>query len=147
MKFEKALIFLFILLIAPISQAFSQSRLPDLEKGLGFNEVTRLWGPPAEKQEFEAKRYDVWIYPNARVYFHEGRVATWSEGNEAVSLRTKTGKEAEQQERAAHEVDSVAVEDILTEIMKESPTPDEPAAPNPGGPSGVGEPRPLEIMK
>ena len=107
-----------------VVRAQDTRRLPPLSNSMSFHDVLKAWGAPQDKQELEAKRQDIWVYPAARVIFQNGRVAAWfQEGATLVdALPVKPPKEVVAANDGADGEDS-AVEEILRDILKEPPAP------------------------
>ena len=124
---------------------WSESKTPPLATGMHYAEVLALWGQPNEKQEKEPTREDIWIYRNSVVTFHEGRVTSWK-STTVVALPSPAPSISEQAAKDKRGKDSVGVEDILTDIMKNVPSDDSPEPPagrdnrNPNPLPGVGMP-------
>ena len=90
--------------------------------GMTYGEVIKLWGPPLEKREKELKREEEWRYAEARVIFRGGRVASWS-SESGLGAAPAAGVEAPAQSARSkvRDPDASVVQEIMTEIMKESP--------------------------
>jgi hypothetical protein len=114
--------------------------------GMSYRDVLRLWGGPVEKQEFEAKREDLWLYSSKKVRFKEGKVISIMDLTEAAvpaPTPVETAAKAKSAEaRAANgpkDPNAAVIQDILSEIMKgsaasgEEPNRQRPQAPPPGG--------------
>ena len=60
----------------------------ELALNMSHADVIRLWGSPSEKQEFESRRKEIWVFGDSSVVFLNGRVTSWSSGN-AMALEPK----------------------------------------------------------
>ena len=118
---------------------------PELSNSMSYYEVVKLWGAPQEKHELEAKRQDIWIYSDYKVIFSQGKVVAWiNTGAAAAPLRTAKNPGRNTIEGfgdtlnggLAAEAHEEEVEEILRDIMDESPeaaVPQPPAVVQPSG--------------
>lgn len=117
--------------------AQTPSQLSQLADGSSSAEVIAALGEPTERVEKEAKRDEIWRYPNAIVRFHEGVV---------VAVTNKSGEPQNVPPTPAAHVSERAktggkqVEELISEILREVPTDNSPAGP--GNPSGNPPPPP-----
>ena len=97
-------------------------------EGMDYQQVLKVWGAPLEKQEYESKREDLWLYHRKEIRFKEGRVMEIKQGP-AMKLNPQAvfAGEALKREVAStkaktegDERDVRVMEEILTEIMKGS---------------------------
>jgi hypothetical protein len=133
-----SLIFAASLLV--LSSAHAERKFTPLENGMAYQDVLRVWGEPAEREEQESKRGDVWTYPgNVKVFFKEGKVIAWSgiENPAPNKAELKELKEARAPGRA--EASGKSVDDLLSEILNEVPDLGEGS----GSGSQAGGPSPL----
>lgn len=150
-RFSLILLICCFLSLPSVSRAQS-SKLALLQQGSTPDEVIRILGEPADRHEREAKREVVWEYPQSEVLFREGLLVSWEErkthqeveADRRAVQQEKQVKEAREREIAARAEPS-AVEDIISEILKEVPTDNSPSAPVPGQ-IVPGDPRALEVM-
>ena len=133
----RSLAFTPALLVFTASFATGEPRTPELKRGMNSGDVIKLWGPPAEREEHEVKRRDIWVYPKgARVVFSESKVVEWKVGVNPIA-----------EPAAAHSVSAAPeintsfnpdTRDLVREIAKEVPSgpdvpySDAPEPPNPG---------------
>lgn len=106
-----------LLLILPV---FAEQDPSELSEGMTRNEVLKLWGPPVEKLEYEAKREDLWVYKETEVRFREGKVkwAKYREGSPFAKQQEEDQMVADREwDRLPGDSNTIAVEDILSEIM------------------------------
>jgi hypothetical protein len=89
-----------------------------LRDGMSMTEVLQNWGPPAERQEFEAKRENTWRYTNSTVRFHDGKVVGWGKSQKlpepesaaiSIPLPPRLAKKIEMKDST--------VEEILSELQ------------------------------
>jgi len=130
-----ALFFAVLCLLAFPLSAEAQRAYETLREGMTRSEVLQLLGPPVEKQEFAAKWEDVWIYRYTKIRFREGKLLSvmdrddvgsdvqWDTGRRwnkrRVKARHVNASETDQESsvNSKPDAESVAVEEILTEIM------------------------------
>jgi hypothetical protein len=122
-------VFLLALGVGPVAEA-DQGVVPrgaaTLESGMAMDEVLRSWGAPAEREEREAKREDVWHYANASVEFSNGRVVRWKKAENASLTATAAQPQTQRlpalSPRHERPIADKAVSEILDELQgDESP--------------------------
>lgn len=101
----------------------------ELKQDMSFYDVVRLLGAPLEKKESETKREDVWLYPEQKVFFHEGKVVAWT-SLQPVKVELMDGREGELENTSndgtitvfprERKADAQGVEKILDELMEQS---------------------------
>lgn len=150
-------ILLLLFFISLPSQA--QSSRPSLESKMTYYDVLKLWGPPSEKLEHEAKRGDVWMYGDSKVIFSNGKVAAWTDSSSenqlsnVIAMHPSGGsiiKGVRSNGSAAPtEENDQAVEAILKDIMKDgggsSETPPSPGPPGAGPEAMQADRKPMPI--
>ncbi|MCB0310239.1 MAG: hypothetical protein KDD42_03325 [Bdellovibrionales bacterium] len=77
------ILFLPLLILSCVNLAHA---LPQLRLGMSKADVVKLLGPASEKVEQEAKRADLWFYPDWHLKFIEGELSSWTllEGGEEL---------------------------------------------------------------
>jgi len=92
----------------------------ELQEGMSYSDVIKLWGPAVLKIQYETKRRDAWQYGVAKVIFQEGKVVDWQAGEKvqgeknlpAENLSILTESVEEQSQARA----------LLDEILREVPS-------------------------
>lgn len=118
-KFAPILIVQLVLFLCIPDSTLADNGVSALLEGMRSGDVVQAWGEPSSRQIFEAKREELWIYPQRQVRFREGKVAQWEDlertEREAELPLALIGAEA----TSTDSEKQVAVADILSEIMKE----------------------------
>lgn len=154
MMFFKRTAVLAAAILGMAAGAVAEGKIPSLDRGMGYLDVIKAWGPPTEKQQFETKRRDIWYFPYGKVSFFEGRVKDWAlsapSRGKVTTAALNTNRSGSRGMTGSDSLDSdpALVEEILEEIMREAPSADDkPGAPGvPPPPIGVapgGIPNPL----
>lgn len=118
----------------PLFVAQGSPRKPPLAPDMSYGDVLRLWGDPLEKTVKETSRIEIWEYKTEKVIFTAGKVSAWSGADQQSSLASSDGSAQVEVEKViksgntAKKSASVEVEDILKEIVKESPDDDSTAS-------------------
>jgi len=119
-----------------------------LKVGLRSTEVTKLWGLPAEREEQEIKRLEIWSYaPGVTVTLHEGKVVRWkvpeaidpASNTDAVGNAPTDGKGVEP---SAADLNP-DTRDLVREIAKEVPSGPDVALPDAPEPPPAVAPPPI----
>lgn len=93
-----------------------------ISEGMTFAEVVRLLGAPSEKVERETKRENIWKYSDREVFFQEGRVVSVKLSEAAAAAAVGDPLDDDLSTYSDQELDeNVAVEEILSEIMRVAP--------------------------
>lgn len=63
-------VFFLTLLVLNVGDTLSE----EAPRGGGYGTLLRLYGPPLEKQEYEVRRREIWLYNGQKVYLEHGKV-------------------------------------------------------------------------
>lgn len=130
---KRGILYSVLLLACALPEAQAINRVPPFSEDMTPKQVLTLAGAPLARIERETAREEVWEYPYYKVHFREGKLIDWT-GKIAQVKPTPTPTEDEIEreemlEESIDEKDTVAFDEILDALPKDSDPGGQPSPP------------------